>query len=112
FRPAVVAHRGASATYPENTLESFEGAVESGADVVELDVRMTADGALVILHDADLSIATDGTGFVHERTLQEVKRLDAGVRLGRRAEVPTLEEVLTALSGRVGVNLEIKNLPG
>jgi glycerophosphoryl diester phosphodiesterase len=110
--PVVVAHRGASARLPENTLESFEAAVQAGADVVELDVRLTADGVPVVLHDLDVSVTTDGHGLVHELTLAEVKRLDASGGRGARAEVPTLREALELLSGRAGVNLEIKNLPG
>jgi glycerophosphoryl diester phosphodiesterase len=109
--PAVVAHRGASAVYPENTLRAFEGAIDVGADLVELDVRLTSDGVPVILHDLDVSVTTDGTGRVHELTLAEVKRLDASRGRGERAEVPTLREALELLSGRVGVNVEIKNLP-
>ena len=109
--PAVVAHRGASARYPENTLRSFEGAIDAGADLVELDVRLTADGIPVILHDLDVSITTNGSGHVHELTLAEVKRLDASKGGGERVEVPTLREALELLSGRIGVNIEIKNLP-
>jgi glycerophosphoryl diester phosphodiesterase len=109
--PAVVAHRGASARYPENTLPSFEGAIEAGADLVELDVRLTADGVPVILHDLDVSIRTDGRGLVHELTLAEIKGLDASSGRGDRTEVPTLAEALGLLSGRTGANIEIKNLP-
>jgi glycerophosphoryl diester phosphodiesterase len=112
IRPVVVAHRGASAAYPENTLASFEGAVEAGADVVELDVRLTADNVAVILHDLDVAATTDGSGFVHVLTLAQVKRLDASGGRGPRVEIPTLREALELLSGRVGVNIEIKNLPG
>lgn len=111
-RPAVVAHRGASSTFPENTLEAFEGAIAVGADVVELDVRMTADGVPVVMHDLDVGATTDGQGFLHTMTLAELKRLDASGGRGPRAEVPTLEEALQALSGRIGVDVEIKNLPG
>ncbi len=110
--PVVVAHRGASAVYPENTLEAFEGAIEAGADVVELDVRLTTDGVAIVLHDADVGATTDGSGFVHAMTLAEVKQLDASGGRGPRAEIPTVEEALRLLSGRAGVNLEIKNLPG
>lgn len=110
--PSVVAHRGASAIYPENTLESFQGAIDAGADAVELDVRMTADGVPVIMHDLDVSNTTDGSGFLHHLTLTEVKALDAAKGRGPRAEVPTLAEALDLLSGRVGVNIEVKNLPG
>ncbi len=109
--PAVVAHRGASALYPENTLRAFEGAIDAGADLVELDVRLTSDRVPVIVHDLDVSITTDGSGRVHELTLGEIKRLDASRGRGERAEVPTLDEALELLSGRVGVNIEIKNLP-
>ncbi|HEY3211348.1 MAG TPA: glycerophosphodiester phosphodiesterase family protein [Actinomycetota bacterium] len=112
IRPIVVAHRGASAAYPENTLASFRGAMEAGADVVELDIRLTADNVAVILHDLDVSATTDGSGLVHKLTLEEVKRLDASGGQGPRAEVPTLREALELLTGKVGVDIEIKNLPG
>jgi glycerophosphoryl diester phosphodiesterase len=110
--PSVVAHRGASAAYPENTLESLQGAIDAGADAVELDVRMTADGVPVIMHDLDVSATTDGTGSVHELTLAQVKALNAARGRAARALVPTLAEALDLLSGRVGVNIEVKNLPG
>ena len=111
-RPLIVGHRGAAAQHPENTLDSFEAAIAAGADIVELDVRLTADGVPVVLHDADVGATTDGTGFVHHLTLAEVKRLDASGGRGSRAEVPTLRESLELMSGRVGVDLEVKNLPG
>ena len=109
----VVGHRGASADHPENTLESFEGAIAAGADLVELDVRLSADGVPVIMHDAEVSQTTDGSGFIHELTLQDLKRLDASAgRGGTRTEIPTLSEALELLSGRAGVDVEIKNMPG
>ena len=109
----VVAHRGASATEPENTLLAFEAALDAGADAVELDVRLTADGVAVVLHDPDVSGATDGSGLVHELALADVKRLDASRGRGPRQEVPTLTEALELIAARDGgVNLEIKNLPG
>jgi glycerophosphoryl diester phosphodiesterase len=107
----VVAHRGASARVPENTIAAFQAAVEEGADVVELDVRLTEDGIPVVLHDPDVTSTTDGTGYVHQLTLAEVKRLDASPGERERHEVPTLAEALEAIGG-AGVNLEIKNLPG
>ncbi len=110
--PLVVAHRGASLAYPENTLEAFEAAVAAGADVVELDVRLTADEVPVILHDLDVGVSTDGQGFLHMLTLAEVKRLDASGGRGLRATVPTLDEAMEVLSGRAGINIEVKNLPG
>lgn len=110
--PAVVAHRGASSTHPENTLASFEAALAAGADIVELDVRLTIDGIAVVLHDADVGRTTRGVGFVHEMTLEEVRRLDASGGRGPPAPIPTLSEVLELVSGRGGVDLEIKNIPG
>ena len=79
--------------------------------MVELDVRLTADGVPVILHDLDVSITTDGAGLVHELRLSELKRFDAGRGRGQRTEVPTLREALDLVNGRGGVNIEIKNLP-
>lgn len=108
----VVAHRGASAAQPENTLVAFEAALAAGADAVELDVRLTSDGVPVILHDADVATATDGSGFVHAMTLAEVKRLDASGGGGSGVEIPTLAEVLETLGDRGGIDIEIKNLPG
>jgi glycerophosphoryl diester phosphodiesterase len=111
-RPAVVAHRGASSDLPENTLAAFEAAVEVNADMIELDVRLTADGVPVVLHDHDLGRTTDRSGGVHELTLAEVKRADASRGWASRQAVPTLAEVLELLRGTpTGVDVEIKNLP-
>src|SRR5437588_2124515 len=109
--PAIVAHRGASATHPENTLGSFLAAADAGADMVELDVRLTADRVPVVLHDLDVSRTTGGSGLVHLMSLHELKQLDATGGRGPREEIPTLREVLEALSGRVAIDLEVKNLP-
>jgi len=109
--PVVVAHRGASSTHPENTLPAFEAAIGLGAPVVELDVRLTADGHAVVLHDADLSRTTDARGLVHELPLDRVRAANAGTP-ERPAFVPLLSEVLELASGRSGVAIEIKNLPG
>src|SRR5207244_5819311 len=87
--PAIVAHRGASATHPENTLSAFLAAAAAGADMVELDVRLTADGVPVVLHDLDVSRTTDGSGSAHLMSLRELKRLDASGGRGPRAEIPT-----------------------
>ncbi|MGZ8578333.1 MAG: glycerophosphodiester phosphodiesterase, partial [Actinomycetota bacterium] len=109
----MVAHRGASAEVPENTLAAFERAVEVGADAVEFDVRLTRDGVAVVMHDADVDRTTDGRGLVRDHSLAEVKGLRAlGGAEGRDQEVPSLEEALVALSGRVAVDIEIKNIPG
>jgi glycerophosphoryl diester phosphodiesterase len=108
----VVAHRGASAAEPQNTLAAFEAAILAGADAIELDVRLTSDGVLVVLHDPEVGSATDGTGYVHQMTLAEIKRLDASGGMGPRQEVPTFAEALELIGDRVGLDLEIKNIPG
>jgi glycerophosphoryl diester phosphodiesterase len=110
--PIVVAHRGASAAYPENTLESFLAAAEAGAEAVELDVRLSADGVPVVVHDPELSRVAGVPGLVHRRIAADLKTLDVSGGSGRRAEIPLLAEVLESLSGRVGLDLEIKNIPG
>jgi glycerophosphoryl diester phosphodiesterase len=110
--PAVVAHRGASASHPENTVDAFRAAIAAGADYVELDVRLTADGVLVVLHDFDVSRTTDGTGLVHEMTLAQIKGLDASGGGGTVLRVPTFDEVLQVLPPSIGLDVEIKNLPG
>lgn len=109
--PAVVAHRGASSTHPENTLPSFEAALALGARIVELDVRLSADGVPVVMHDADVSRTTDGHGLVHELTAEELFRLNAGTP-ANPTNVPALSEVLEVVRGRGAVALEIKNIPG
>jgi glycerophosphoryl diester phosphodiesterase len=106
--PQIVAHRGASSTNPENTLTSFEAAARLGARIVEFDVRLTADGAPVVIHDPTVDRTTDGSGAVHEMTAAEI----ASLGIGSAEHVPTLDEVLELLSGRTGVAIEIKVLPG
>ncbi len=100
-----IAHRGASAYMPENTLIAIAKAAEMGADMVELDVRVSADGVPVIVHDVDLSRTTNGRGLVREYTLTELKSLDAGN--GER--IPTLEEAIAScLEHDLGLYLELK----
>lgn len=107
--PLVIGHRGAAATHPENTLASFEAAFQAGADAVEADIRLTADGVAVVIHDADVSRTTDGAGLVHELTLEQVRAFDAG----SGQQVPTLHELLELVADHeAGVALEVKNLPG
>lgn len=109
--PAIVAHRGASSTCPENTLSSFEEAVRLGARIVELDVRVSRDGVPVVMHDATVDRTTDGAGPVRELTAEQLAMLNAGT--GEAPEkVPTLAAALDLMSGRAAVALELKNLPG
>ena len=101
----VVAHRGASGQAPENTMESFRLGVEAGADAIELDVHLTADGQLAVIHDETLERTTDRTGRVAELTMEQIREADAGATFVREDDsgfpfadrglrVPTLPEVL------------------
>jgi glycerophosphoryl diester phosphodiesterase len=114
----VIAHRGASADAPENTLPAFEAAIQRGADAFELDVRLTADGAPVVIHDDTLDRTTNRSGLVRAHTLAELRSVDAGARFttdqgrthpyrGGDVRIPTLGEVLWAFP-RMPVLLEIK----
>ncbi|MGH7898659.1 MAG: glycerophosphodiester phosphodiesterase [Candidatus Binatia bacterium] len=106
-----IAHRGASGHCPENTRSSFLRAIELGASMVELDCQMTRDGAMVVIHDETLDRTTSGRGRVIDRTLKEIQALDAGSWFSPRfagEEVPTLEDVIAILHGKVSLNLEIK----
>ena len=107
--PLVVAHRGASATFPENTLEAFDAAVSAGAPVVEFDVRLSSDGVPVVIHDPEVSRVAMGEGFVHERSMEDLQAMEL---VGGRGRISTLREVLDLLSGRAGIDVEIKNIPG
>lgn len=109
----VIAHRGDSAHRPENTLASFASALELGAELVELDVQLTADGHVVVLHDPNVDRTTSGQGDVRRMTLPEVKALSAGYpeRFGDAwsgERVPTLAEALALCHGRARVMIEIK----
>jgi glycerophosphoryl diester phosphodiesterase len=118
LRP-VIAHRGASAEAPENTMAAFELAVRRGADAIELDVRLTADGMPVVIHDATLDRTTDRRGAVASRTLDALQAADGGARFtrdggrtfpwrGRGVRVPALAEVLEVLPG-TPLLIEIKD---
>lgn len=100
-------HRGSSGTDPENTLRSFRQAIAAGADGVELDVHVTADGIPVVIHDFDVARTTNGIGAIAAMTLAELRLLDAG----QGEVVPTLDEVLELLAGKLTIDLEIKQ-PG
>ncbi len=115
----LIAHRGGSALAPENTLPAFEAAARLGADAFELDVRLTRDGALVIFHDEDTLRITGAPGRVRDRSLAELRRLDAGWSFtpdggrshpwrGRGVAVPTLAELLAA-HPRARLNVELKD---
>ena len=116
--PIAIAHRGGAATWPENTVTSFEGAIELGFRYIETDLHVTRDGALVCFHDETLGRTTDGVGRVKDLTLEELRTLDPGFRFtrdggrtfpfrGQGCVVPTLEEAL-GLHPDVMLNVEMK----
>ena len=107
-----IAHRGASDKYPENTLLAFEQALVQKADGVECDVHLTADGEVVVIHDATVDRTTDGHGAVRDLTLEKLGKLDAGSwKSGRFAgqRIPTLCEVVELVHGRAQLFVEIKD---
>lgn len=107
----VIAHRGASAYYPENTMAAFKAALEMDAEMIELDVMMTGDGVPVAFHDALLDDHTNGSGFIWDYSLEELRKLDAGSWFDERfagQKIPTLEEVIAFAAGKIALNIEIK----
>lgn len=112
-RPLIFAHRGARRVAPENTLPAFAAALDMGADGVELDVHLSADGHLVVIHDFSVDKTTDGRGVVAQMTAAELQRLDAGSHFSAAfagASIPRLEEVLDLLRDRCRINIEIKSM--
>ncbi|MGW1145449.1 glycerophosphodiester phosphodiesterase [Streptomyces sp. NPDC002454] len=99
-----IGHRGVMGVEPENTLRSFRAAERAGLDVIELDLHLSKDGALVVMHDARVDRTTDGSGAIADQTLEQLRALDAG--LGER--VPVFEEVLDAV--RSPLQAEIKDV--
>jgi glycerophosphoryl diester phosphodiesterase len=110
-RPRVIAHRGFSGRAPENTSAAVRRAIEVKADMVEIDVLLSRDREVVVIHDDTLERTTDGKGPVAAHTLEEIRRLDAGSWFGEEftgEKVPTLGEVLDLVRGRILLNVEIK----
>lgn len=108
----VIAHRGSSGTAPENTLVAIRRAIDVGADMVEVDVTVTADGHVILLHDETLDRTTDGEGVPTAQTLEAIRQLDAGSWFasdyaGER--IPTLAEALCTVKDRILINIEIKS---
>ncbi|MFD1707352.1 glycerophosphodiester phosphodiesterase [Siminovitchia sediminis] len=106
-----IAHRGASGHSPENTMAAFQKGFEMKADYIEMDVQMTKDGELVIIHDTTVDRTTDGTGNVGELTFEEMRQLDAGSWFHDNyagEKVPSFVEVLDAFRGKTGILIEIK----
>ena len=99
-----IGHRGACGYAPENTLKSFQKAIDLGVDMIELDVQLCKSGDLVVMHDDTVNRTTDGSGFVKKIKLKNLKKLDAG----EEERIPTLEEILNLVDRRVKVNIELK----
>jgi glycerophosphoryl diester phosphodiesterase len=114
----VVAHRGANSAAPENTMEAYRLAVEMGADAIELDVHLTSDGKVAVIHDETIDRTTDRSGSVASMTMRQIRAADAGYRFpgangsfpfrGKGLKVPTLDEVLKWLPEGTGLVVEIK----
>lgn len=107
----IIAHRGASAYYPENTIPAFEAAIRMGAEMIELDVQLSSDGVPVVFHDPVLQHHSDGYGPLKKYTFAELKQLDAGSWFEKKfsgTTIPALEEVLALASGKITLNIEIK----
>src|SRR5512136_1719024 len=117
-RVLLMAHRGGEGRWPSNTLFAFEQAVRLGVDALEMDIQRTADGVIVVRHDPFVESTTDGSGVIHDFTLAELKRLDAGYTWtqdggqtfpyrGRGITIPTLKEVFQAFPD-MNLNIDIK----
>lgn len=109
--PLYIAHRGLSARFPENTLAAFEGAIDAGARMIELDVTLSRDRKLVVIHDETVDRTTNGSGAVKALTMETLGQLDAGSWFDPRfntQRLPTLAQALDLARGRLWVNIEIK----
>lgn len=104
-RVVAIAHRGEHLHHPENTLPAYQAAIDAGADFIETDVRTTADGKLVIMHNSTVDEQTNGKGAVKDLTLAQIRALDV-----RGSKVPTFDEVLELAKGRIGVYVDSKQV--
>lgn len=111
--PRLCAHRGFNTAAPENTMPAFGAAISLGADEIEFDLWETADGVIVSCHDTKLNRVSDGTGFIYERSYEELKQLDFGVKFGeafRGLKIVTFEEILQKYAGHAIMNIHIKTI--
>jgi glycerophosphoryl diester phosphodiesterase len=106
-RPLLGGHRGNPAEHPENTMRSFRSAIAAGCDLIECDVHLSSDGRLMVIHDHTLDRTTNGSGLVRDLTAAELRKLDAG----DGEKIPLLQEVIELAIGKVGLVIEIKQLP-
>src|SRR5216117_1881160 len=106
-----IAHRGEHLHHPENTLPAFQEAIRLGADFIEVDVRTTADGKLVLSHDGNVARRTTSQGEIAKMTFDEVRKLDAGIKSGPEfagTRIPTFDEALDLARGRIGIYVDVK----
>jgi glycerophosphoryl diester phosphodiesterase len=111
-RPITIGHRGSPSSAPENTLAGYRHALDAGVDMIEVDVRVTCDGHIVLVHDGTVDGSTDGTGEVAALTFDYVRNLDAGAHRGEEfagERPPTLAEALDVTRGRALLNLDLKD---
>lgn len=111
-QPVIFAHRGASAHAPENTLAAFELALSQNADAIELDVKLSADGRVIVIHDPTVDRTTGSRGRVKDLSFRELRALDAGSFFSEKyigEKIPTLEEVFEAVGKRTFINVELTN---
>ena len=113
-RPLLVGHRGAMDVAPENTMPSLEAGLSGGADILELDVQLTADQQVILFHDSDLSSKTTAAGLIKDHTVDFLQTLDVGDYFDEKfagTQMPLLDEVLVWAKGRVGLMIELKHGP-
>jgi glycerophosphoryl diester phosphodiesterase len=113
--PAIIAHRGASAHAPENTIAAFELAVSQGADAIELDLDICQDEHLMVIHDRSVDRTTEGSGWIKDLSLSTLKQLDAGSHFDiayKGEPIPTLDEVFEIFGNRIVINIELKRSAG
>lgn len=109
---AVIAHRGEHLHHPENTMPAYRAAIDGGADFIEVDVRTSKDGKLVVMHDRTADRTTNGSGAIKEMTFEQVRALDAGAKFSKefeRTRVPEFAEVLALAQGKIGVYVDTKD---
>ncbi|MGI9534997.1 MAG: glycerophosphodiester phosphodiesterase [Thermodesulfobacteriota bacterium] len=100
----IISHRGASEYEPENTISSFNKAVEMGTQMIEFDIRMSLDRELVVIHDKKVNRTTNGKGYVRDKSLEELRELDAG----NGEKIPTADEVISKFANRTKFVIELK----
>ncbi|MBI5020522.1 MAG: hypothetical protein HZB59_03720 [Ignavibacteriales bacterium] len=111
-KPLIIGHRGSSACAPENTITSFLRAIEDESDAIELDIRLSLDHQLIVIHDRHVNRTTNGSGNISKLYLEDIKRYDAGSWFDLKYEgekIPALPEVLKVCKGKIGINIEIKS---